>query len=104
MQNKRFRFSKALDRLEELVDQLSSEELELEEALNLFEEGIKLSVQCLKKLEEAKERVEFLIKESEEVFRRVEASPGEVGEIGARVADEMALDDSDYEPEDDEEE
>jgi len=95
VQKRRFKFSTAVDRLEELVERLSTEELDLEDALNLFEEGIKLSVECLKKLEEAKGRIEFLIKESEEAFKRIEAEPEELAELGAQVADELSLDGED---------
>jgi exodeoxyribonuclease VII small subunit len=55
-------FEAALKRLEEIVNRLESGEVPLEEALKLFEEGMKLSQFCGKKLDEAERRVEALVK------------------------------------------
>ena len=57
-------FETALKRLEEIVKKLESGELSLDSALQLFEEGIKLSRFCHTKLEEAERRVEILVKNS----------------------------------------
>ncbi|MFA6091327.1 MAG: exodeoxyribonuclease VII small subunit [Elusimicrobiota bacterium] len=56
-------FEKGLDRLEEIVGQLEGGQKELEESLTLFEEGVKLAQGLNKRLDEAKHRVEVLIKE-----------------------------------------
>jgi exodeoxyribonuclease VII small subunit len=55
-------FETALKRLEEIVKKLENGELSLDSALQLFEEGIKLSRFCHTKLEEAERRVEILVK------------------------------------------
>jgi len=55
-------FETALKRLEEIVKKLETGELTLDSALQLFEEGIKLSRFCHTKLEEAERRVEILVK------------------------------------------
>jgi len=55
-------FETALKRLEEIVTRLENGELTLDSALQLFEEGIKLSRFCHTKLEEAERRVEILVK------------------------------------------
>jgi exodeoxyribonuclease VII small subunit len=55
-------FENALKRLEEIVKKLENGELSLDSALELFEEGIKLSRLCHTKLEEAEHRVEILLK------------------------------------------
>ena len=55
-------FEKALARLEEIVDQLEKGELALEDALQLFEEGVKISRFCSAKLKEAERKVEILLK------------------------------------------
>jgi exodeoxyribonuclease VII small subunit len=55
-------FEKSLARLEEVVKRLESAELSLDEAMKLFEEGVTLSRQCQKQLEEAEGRVEILLK------------------------------------------
>ena len=57
-------FETALKRLEEIVKKLENGELSLDSALQLFEEGIKLSRFCHTKLEEAERRVEVLVKNS----------------------------------------
>jgi len=58
-------FEEALKELEEIVNRLERGDLPLEEALGLFEEGVKLSRYCHKKLDEAQRRVEILLKDEE---------------------------------------
>jgi exodeoxyribonuclease VII small subunit len=55
-------FETALKRLEEIVKKLEGGDLSLDSALELFEEGIKLSRFCHTKLEQAERRVEILLK------------------------------------------
>ncbi len=62
-------FESALKKLEVITKKLENEEIPLDEALSLFEEGIKLVKELQQKLSEAERRVEILIKESEEKFR-----------------------------------
>ncbi len=50
-------------RLEEIVAELEKGDIPLEQSLKLFEEGIKLSRICNKRLEEAERKVEILIKD-----------------------------------------
>ncbi len=57
------KFEDALGRLEEIVKELESGDLSLDVSLKLFEEGIKLSRICNKRLEEAERRVEILLKD-----------------------------------------
>lgn len=56
------KFEDALKKLEKTVDDLESGNLSLDDALNKYEEGIKLSKLCAKKLEAAKKKVEILLK------------------------------------------
>src|SRR6202142_2635534 len=58
-------FEKSLTRLEEVVKRLESADLSLDEAMKLFEEGVKLSRDCQKQLEEAEGRVEILLKKAD---------------------------------------
>jgi len=58
-------FEKSLVRLEEVVKRLESTDLSLDEAMKLFEEGVKLSRECQKQLEEAEGRVEILLKKAD---------------------------------------
>ena len=57
------KFEAALARLEEIVQALEKGDLPLEQSLKLFEEGIKLSRLCNKRLEDAERRVEILLKD-----------------------------------------
>ncbi|MDA2933677.1 exodeoxyribonuclease VII small subunit [Acidobacteria bacterium AH-259-D05] len=59
-------FEKALARLESIVGELETGELALEEALKLFEEGVKISRFCNTKLDEAERKVEILLKNKQE--------------------------------------
>ncbi|MFQ5777821.1 MAG: exodeoxyribonuclease VII small subunit [Terriglobia bacterium] len=58
-------FESSLHRLEQIVQKLEAGELALDEALKLFEEGIHLSQQCQKQLEEAENKVEILLKKAD---------------------------------------
>jgi exodeoxyribonuclease VII small subunit len=55
-------FEEALERLENIVTRLESEEVPLEETISLFDEGQKLIDFCNKKLEEVKHKVEIVLK------------------------------------------
>ena len=55
-------FEKALKRLSSIVAGLEKGDLPLEESLQLFEEGVKLSRYCSDRLEEAERRIEVLVK------------------------------------------
>ena len=55
-------FETALKRLEEIVRKLEGGELSLDNALELFEEGIRLSRFCNMTLDQAERRVEILLK------------------------------------------
>jgi exodeoxyribonuclease VII small subunit len=57
-------FEKNLERLDAIVQQLEDADLPLEKALQLYEEGMKLSEVCHKQLEEAEGRVEILTKKA----------------------------------------
>ena len=61
------KFEDNLNRLEEIVRKMESGDLSLDEALKAFEEGIKLSRLCAKKLDEAERRVEVLLKQEGEL-------------------------------------
>jgi exodeoxyribonuclease VII small subunit len=70
------RFEAALKQLEEVVQRLEQGELELEESLKLYEEGIRLSRLCHAKLEEAEGRIEMLVKDARgEAARKRDGEP-----------------------------
>lgn len=63
--SKKLDFERSLARLEEVVRKLESPQLSLDEAMKLFEEGVELSRECQKQLEEAEGRVEILLKKAD---------------------------------------
>ncbi len=58
-------FERSLARLEEVVRRLENANLSLDEAMKLFEEGVELSRDCQKQLEQAEGRVEVLLKKAD---------------------------------------
>jgi exodeoxyribonuclease VII small subunit len=54
-------FEAALERLESIVQRLESGEVDLEESIRIYEEGVKIKAFCEKKLAEAQERVEKIV-------------------------------------------
>ncbi len=69
-------YETAIARLKEIVHKLERGNLELEDSLKLFEEGIKLSKYCDEKLKEVEERLLVLKTGAEEVDP--EAQRGEI--------------------------
>jgi len=57
-------FEKAFAELEQIVKRLESEELPLDESLELFEKGIRLSRFCNQKLEEVEKKIELILADS----------------------------------------
>jgi exodeoxyribonuclease VII small subunit len=55
------RFEDQLERLEEIVASLEDETVGLEQALELFEDGMKLAKSCRSRLEEVEQRVQKLL-------------------------------------------
>lgn len=53
-------FEESIKKLEEIVRELEDENISLEESMEKFELGIKLSSNCLKKLNEAEGKIEEL--------------------------------------------
>ncbi len=53
-------FEQALDGLTTMVEKLESGKLSLEDSVKAFEEGVKLSRQCEKLLDDAEQRLQVL--------------------------------------------
>lgn len=73
-------FEEALRELEGIVNRLEEGDLPLEEALQFFEEGVKLSRYCHTKLDEAQKRVEILLKDERGNMTAQPFEPVEDGE------------------------
>ncbi|NKB35144.1 MAG: exodeoxyribonuclease VII small subunit [Pseudomonadales bacterium] len=59
-----FDFEKALEELEEIVSSMEDGELTLEDSLQAFETGIKLTRECQTALKKAEQKVQVLINEN----------------------------------------
>ena len=80
------KFEEALKKLEKIVGDLENGNIPLEEALEKYQEGIRLSGVCQKKLEAAKKKVEILLK-------------AEDGSLELKPFDEKSVDDEEGEKE-----
>ena len=56
------KFEKAMTRLENIIEELERGDLDIDKSLEIFEEGIKMSRLCSKKLNEAEAKIEKLSK------------------------------------------
>ena len=75
------KYEEALKRLERIVTELDSADLDLEARLKKFEDGTKLARLLLKKLDQAKKKVQMLVKTN-------------VGEAALAPVEETDLEDS----------
>jgi exodeoxyribonuclease VII small subunit len=71
-------FEASLAELEKIVGKLESGDLPLEESLELFEKGIKLSRECRERLTKAERRIEILMKDANGELSTQEIDPGEL--------------------------
>ena len=62
-------FESSLEDLEQIVKQLEAGDLPLERSLELFEQGVRLSRECQKRLDEAERKVEVLLRGSDGVYK-----------------------------------
>ncbi len=61
-------FETALIRLEEITELLESGDTKLEEALELYTEGVEIAVFCAGKLKDAEKKISVLKKKGEELL------------------------------------
>lgn len=71
------KFETALLKLEKIVQSLENEELELDESIKLFEEGIKLSLFCQQELERADGKIQQLMQNMQGDLELVEVEVNE---------------------------
>ena len=77
-------FEKSFQQLEKIVQRLEAEELPLDESLQLFEEGIRLSRFCHQRLEEVEKKIELILADAKgqpvtEAFEEDDLLDEEVG-------------------------
>jgi exodeoxyribonuclease VII small subunit len=61
-------FESSLEELERIVQQLEGGDLPLDRSLELFEQGVRLSRECQKRLDEAERKIEILLKGSDGAY------------------------------------
>ncbi|MCI9039743.1 MAG: exodeoxyribonuclease VII small subunit [Clostridia bacterium] len=67
MGKKELTFEEAMKQLEVVAEELEKRDLNLDESVNKFEEGMKLAKQCKVSLEEAEKRITILLKDGDTV-------------------------------------
>lgn len=60
-------FEEQMENLEKIVAELENGNLNLDESVNKFEEGIRISKECNKILEEAEKKITILVNENGEM-------------------------------------
>ena len=65
-ENKEANFEELMIKLEEITNKLEKETLSLDESVELFEQGMKISKECNSKLEDAEKRITILINQDGE--------------------------------------
>jgi len=63
-------FEKGLEKLEKIVAELEAGDLSLDASLKKYEDGVKLARMCQGQLDNAKEKIEKLIKTSDGKFQK----------------------------------
>lgn len=66
MSKEKLNFEDSIKKLEEIANELETGNLNLDESVEKFEEGMKLSKDCTKMLDDAEKRITILINNGEE--------------------------------------
>lgn len=60
-------FEESIEELEQIVESLENDELNLDDSIAKFEQGMKIAKDCNKKLEEAEKKITILLNENGEI-------------------------------------
>jgi len=60
-------FEEQMENLEKIVGELEKGDLNLDDSVTKFEEGIKISKECNKTLQEAEKKITMLVNENDEI-------------------------------------
>lgn len=71
MTEEEIKFEKALERLEKIVEDLEAGNIPLEDALKKYEEGVRLSGLCQKRLAQAEKKIEMLTRSLDGSLKKV---------------------------------
>lgn len=72
-------FEAAMERLESIVSRLESGDVPLEQAIELFQQGMKLSHLCSRKLEQVERKIEMLVEENGSLAKKPFAASHDEG-------------------------
>jgi exodeoxyribonuclease VII small subunit len=61
-------FEESMEKLEKIAKELESDDLSLNDSVKKFEEGMKISQECKKVLDEAEKKITILIDDTEKDF------------------------------------
>lgn len=73
-------FEEAMEKLERIVARLESGDVPLEQAIELFQEGMTLSRLCSQKLETVERKIEMLLEEDGETVKKPFGTPEDKGD------------------------
>lgn len=68
MSKEKVNFEETIKKLEIIANELETGNLNLDESVEKFEEGMKLSKECTKMLDDAEKRISILIKKDGEII------------------------------------
>ena len=74
------KFEEALKKLEKIVEELEGGDVTLDEALKKYQEGIELSRICNQRLENAKKKIDLLVKNKKGEFELKAVSDADIKE------------------------
>lgn len=74
-------FESALENLEQLVEQLESGDLPLEDSLAAFEKGVTLVKYCNQKLSEVEKKIELLVKDKDGKLQITALTPAMASDV-----------------------
>ncbi len=74
------KFEESLKKLEKIVEDLEKGDLSLDEALKKYQEGIELARLCSQRLENAKKKIDVLVKNKKGEFELRPLDEAKVGE------------------------
>ena len=94
MAKKKESFENSLGELEKIVRQLEDGDLSLEESLELFETGVRLSRECRERLNQAERRIEILSEDADgnPILEEVTAEKSEM-EKSPKIKKRIVFDD-----------
>ena len=67
--SKEIKFEEGMEKLEQIANELEKGNLDLDESVKKFEEGMKISKQCSDMLQEVEKKITMLIKNSDGEFQ-----------------------------------